>query len=119
MAEPDYKLVRERLGTTRKHRGLNLRDAATEIGVSAPTLSRIERGASKPDVPTLDALVEWLGLDRSAVYNARPVPVGTVPDEVEALLRSDPRVDARGAQTLAAIFKAAYDAIARPEGSRS
>lgn len=111
--EPNYDLVRERLLQTRKYRALNLRDAAEQIGVSAPTLSRIERGASRPDIPTLDALIDWLGLDRSTVYNARPPATGATPDEVRELLQRDENLDAESAEALAAIFKTAYNGLAR------
>jgi len=111
-AEPDYELVAKRLSTTRRQRGLNLRDAAREIGVSAPTLSRIERGASRPDILTLDALIGWLGLDRNTIYNSQPRQIESIPDQVEALLRGDERLDAQGVSTLAAIFKAAYNELA-------
>jgi transcriptional regulator with XRE-family HTH domain len=38
-----------------------LRDVSKEIGVSAPTLSRIEQGKI-PDVETFIRLCEWLGV---------------------------------------------------------
>jgi transcriptional regulator with XRE-family HTH domain len=116
--EPNYDLVRERLSQTRKYRGLNLRDAAKEIGVSAPTLSRIERGASRPDIPTLDALIRWLGLERSTVYNARPPATAATPDEVRALLQQDENLDAQSAEALAAIFRTAYDTLSRGQSRR-
>jgi transcriptional regulator with XRE-family HTH domain len=112
-AEPNYELVRERLTRTRKYRGMNLREAAREIGVSAPTLSRIERGASRPDLPTLDALISWLSLDRSAVYNARPRTAATTPEQVRAVLAADENLDTQSAEAIAAIFEAAYDKLAR------
>ena len=117
--EPNYELVRERLTKQRKQRGLNLRDAAAEIGVSAPTLSRIERGASRPDVPTLDALTTWLGLDRGAVYNAPASRTQTTPEEVEVLLRADRNLDGHTADALAAIFKAAYKELAGDQRKRT
>lgn len=117
--EPNYELVRERLTKQRKQRGLNLRDAATEIGVSAPTLSRIERGASRPDVPTLDALATWLELDRGAVYNAPASSSRTTPEEVEVLLRADRNLDGQTADALAAIFKAAYKELSGDQRKRN
>lgn len=116
--KPDYDLVRDRLVHERKRRGLNLREAAAAVGVSAPTLSRIERGASRPDVGTLDALVAWLGLDRSVVYNAPRMSGRTTPEEVAALLQADRNLDTRSADALAAIFAAAYTKLA-PEGTEN
>lgn len=40
--------------------GISIRDAARESGISAATLSRIERGAV-PDIDTFRSLCFWLG----------------------------------------------------------
>jgi transcriptional regulator with XRE-family HTH domain len=109
MPEPNYDFVRNRLRAERHRRNLTLRDAARDIGVSAPTLSRIERGASKPDVATLEAVIEWLDLDRGAVYGARDTASTTTAEAVEKLLRADPRLDGASADALARIFLAAYE----------
>ena len=113
---PEYELVRQRLIRTRRQLGLNLRDAATAIGVSAPTLSRIERGTSKPDVPTLNALIDWLGLDAAAVYrtvdNRDPVTRSTA-EAVRQLLAADPNLDSRAAKYLAELFEVAYSGITK------
>jgi transcriptional regulator with XRE-family HTH domain len=45
---------------------LTLRDLAARSGVSASTISDIERGAKSPTISTLDALVQALGLPMSA-----------------------------------------------------
>jgi hypothetical protein len=57
---------------------------------------------------TLDALIAWLKLDRAAVYNAAPTSASTTPDKVEALVKADEKLDAQAAETLSAIFRAAY-----------
>jgi len=46
----------------RKKQKLSLRDVEDEIGVSHATLSRIERGYAF-DIPTLEKIVAWLGLE--------------------------------------------------------
>ena len=43
----------------RAHRDQNVRDTAAEIGISAATLSRVERG-HECDVDTLLKLLAWL-----------------------------------------------------------
>jgi len=59
----------EALRDRRERRNLNLRDAAKEIGASALTLSRVERG----DIPSLvvyTKIVIWLGAPKlSLVYD--------------------------------------------------
>lgn len=108
MPDPNYELVRERLRRARKRRNLSLRDVADEIGgISPSTLSRIERGAT-PDLATVNQLVAWLGLDREAVFNARPANPRTTPRQVAVLLRADKKLDPRTAKTLAKIFDTAY-----------
>ena len=110
--DPNYAFVRDRLKKTRERRGLNLRDAETEIGVSATTLSRIERGATTPDLDTLNALIDWLGLDRGDVFNAAPLEAASTPERVQALLRADPNLDSQTARALAAVFDTAYKEFA-------
>ncbi|MGD0165907.1 MAG: helix-turn-helix transcriptional regulator [Gaiellaceae bacterium] len=105
--DTNYELVNQRLRLTRKQRGLSLRDVAEEIGVSPSTLSRVERGAA-PDLATLNKLIDWLGIDRSAVFHSRPAAPKTVPRQVEVLLRADKNIDPKTATTLAKIFETAY-----------
>lgn len=52
------RLVREKRGEKK------LRETAAEIGISAPTLLRIEAGRT-PDVETFGKLCVWLGIDPS------------------------------------------------------
>lgn len=52
-----HRFVRDRRQTL----GLNLRDAAEQIGISFNSLSRVERGYP-PDSPSLIAILAWLGL---------------------------------------------------------
>ena len=49
---------------------LTLRDLAAKSGVSASTISDIERGAKSPTISTLDALLEALGLPMSALTDS-------------------------------------------------
>jgi transcriptional regulator with XRE-family HTH domain len=53
---------------------LTLRDLSARSGVSASTISDIERGAKSPTIATLDALIQVLGLPMSAFTdNAAPL----------------------------------------------
>ena len=60
-------MVRERRGA----RGL--RGAAAEIGVSAPTLSRVENG-QMPDLHTFGLLCRWLGEDPATMLEVEVKP---------------------------------------------
>jgi transcriptional regulator with XRE-family HTH domain len=104
---PDYELVRERLRRARKQRNLSLRQVADEIDVSPSTLSRVERGA-QPDLETVNRLIDWLELDRSAVFHSAPKDPKDTTKQVEVLLRADKNLDPRTARALAGIYKAAY-----------
>lgn len=103
----------------RKHEGLTLAAAARQSGVSAATLSRLERWAPvdesgrempTPDTRTLSAVADWLGV---AVVDAGFAPVevsgdAPVPSVVEAHLRADRNLDPGTAALLARMFRAAY-----------
>jgi transcriptional regulator with XRE-family HTH domain len=118
--EPQYQLVRDRLIKTRARQHLTLREAAEKAGVSAATLSRFERGASNPDLPTVDRLIDWLELDRSAVFAPAPrrAREKTLPDQVAVMLRADRNLDPGIAQALSKVFKTAYDEFTKADAER-
>ena len=62
------KLTIQQLGELlRKQRGgRGIREAATEIGISPATLSRVERG-NVPDLDTFGKICRWLHLDPGSV----------------------------------------------------
>ncbi|MEC3980401.1 helix-turn-helix domain-containing protein [Amycolatopsis sp. H20-H5] len=51
------------ISAKRRAAGLTLAEAADLSGVAASTISRLERGAMLPTVPTLISLSEALGMD--------------------------------------------------------
>ncbi len=104
---PNYALVSERLRRARKQRSLSLREVADSIDVSPSTLSRVERGA-QPDLETVNKLIDWLELDRNAVFHSAPTNAKDTTKQVEVLLRADKNLDPRTAKALASIFKTAY-----------
>lgn len=112
---PDFELVRQRLAQVRKSRRLGLRAAAAESKVSAATLSRLESGVGTPDLDTLSKLVDWLELDRSAVFRAAQVEPLDTPHAVEVHLRADPKLDPRTAQALAEGFRIMYERFTSDE----
>ena len=94
-------IVRERRGA----RGL--REVASEIGTSAPTLSRIESG-KMPDLQTFGKLCRWLGLDPATLLDVTPQPAEAVSAYVAvAHLKARREIDPKTASALAnAILKA-------------
>ena len=100
----------------RRERKIGLRDAAKESGVSASTLSRLERGifTKMPDTETLSSLCHWLGTSLSALINEKEIgknvntPKVNTTEQVEVYLRADKNLSPDSAQALAQAFKVLY-----------
>ena len=103
------KVTLKNLGTiVREKRGSRgLRTVASEIGTSAPTLSRIESG-KMPDLQTFGKLCRWLGLDPAGLLDVRPKQLESGPTHVAvAHLKAHREIDPQTAKALAnAILKA-------------
>ena len=111
----------ERLRRVRTQRQLTLREVAEATGISVPSLSRIERGATKEfRTGTLLSLAQWLGTDINDLTGS-PAPVTrrrgkiieTTPDVVELHLRADKKLKKKSAIALANLFRAAYEDLAK------
>lgn len=79
----------------REKRNYGLRKAAEEIGCSASTLSRIERGTNDVDLTTFLAICDWLGFSPS-IYIVQPeetaqpkIEPGDPMMRIEHILRND------------------------------
>lgn len=104
--------------------GLGLRAAAQECGLSASTLSRLQRGVSSslPDANTLSKLAAWLDvpigrlLSENEQQAGQETPELTTPEVVEVHLRVDKRLSPKTAQSLARMFRLLYDQLAEAEG---
>lgn len=81
------KLALTALGPmVRKKRGTRkLREAASEIGITAPTLMRIESGRV-PDVVTFGKVCIWLGVD-SSDFLGSPSRSGAKAEDAEPVMR--------------------------------
>ena len=103
------KVTLQNLGTiVREKRGSRgLRTMASEIGTSAPTLSRIESG-KMPDLQTFGKLCRWLELDPAALLDVTPQPGGTESEHIAvAHLKAQREIDPNTAGALAnAILRA-------------
>ena len=107
------RLVRRK----RQKEQLSLRDLADLIELKIPTLSRIERGASKDlESATLLALSEWLGKDWNELRERKPKPVvrggktlEQTPDIVDVYLRADKNLNRDTAHALSLLFRTAYE----------
>jgi len=105
----------------RRENDLGVRAAAAESGVSAATLSRLERGVLQnlPDTGTLTKLAHWLGVSLNNLLasggkiRGDKGPVTTTPEVVEVHLRADKNLSLETADALAKMFKVLYDNAAK------
>ena len=91
------RLVREKRGEKR------MRESASEIGISAPTLLRIEAGRT-PDVETFGKLCVWLGVDPSEFLGGpatKDAPAKDAQLVITAHLRADGQPKAETINALA------------------
>lgn len=95
-----------------------IREVAAEIGVSAATLSRVERGYL-PDLETFRRICEWLDLDPGEVLRVKPATAGTPVAAIH--FRKDQLLSPKTAQALANMILAAQRALLAAEeaGGRS
>jgi transcriptional regulator with XRE-family HTH domain len=107
-----------RVKAKRKAEKLNLRDAGTQVGMSAATLSRVESGSHLPERDRLFRLAEWAGmpLGRAArasrnqgVHRERAHTV----EAIELHLRADKKLDPDDAETLVELVRTAYDRMSQ------
>jgi transcriptional regulator with XRE-family HTH domain len=108
------RLVRKK----REASKMSLRELADATKLKIPTISRVERGASKDlETPTLLALSKWLGHDwedfqqkrATTVVNRKGKPVEHTPDVVEVYLRADKNLDTATAHALSLLFRTTYE----------
>lgn len=106
----------------RKTENLTLQQLATEIKVSIATLSRLEQYATSkgrkrnvitPDMRTLSALTQWLGIPMELVVEGGNKsqsidPVADLPLFVETHLRASKRIKPEHAELLGTTFRALY-----------
>jgi transcriptional regulator with XRE-family HTH domain len=102
----DNRLTRE---------GLKLREAATQAGVSAATLSRVLNGRV-PDTNTFAALVRWLGVSADLFIERDREVSGA--EAIEAHLRADRTLPPATAKALAALVRAAYNDFSNAKAGR-
>lgn len=115
-----YKSALARISTLlkakRNERDIGLRAVAQESGVSASTLSRLERGvaSSLPDADTLTKLASWLNvpigflLSEQFKESEESDPELTTVEIVEVSLRADKNLSPETAEALAEMFRLLY-----------
>ena len=103
------KLLRDRRAT----KGLGLRAAAEEAGVSFNTLARVERG-HVPDIETFSRMARWVGRSPADFLGPGRVTLDSTPEVIETHLRGDPALSADAADAIAGLVRQLYDRLAEP-----
>ena len=103
------KLLRNRRAT----KGLGLRAAADEVGVSFNTLARVERGHI-PDIETFSRIARWVGRSPAEFLERGSITSDSTPELIEAHLRADPALSSAAAEAIAGLVKELYDRLAEP-----
>lgn len=104
MARLTVQQLGERLRKQRAERGI--REVAGEIGVSAATLSRVERG-NVPDLDTFGKLCRWLRVDPGEVLGVESDRAAGASREVTAHFRAGQTTSPELAGALAELILAA------------
>lgn len=138
---PDADRIRvlgRRIQQKRVKERLTLERAAEQSGISAATLSRLERQSGMktskrfitPDTRTIAALSRWLGESLDAMIEGAPSTVPSIPsravegevvdgsgtnlpETVEVYLRADRNLSPEAAEMLAEMFRLAYQQYSR------
>jgi len=97
------------LDAKRKADGLSWREVASRAGVSASTLSRIQKGHA-PDLDGFARLVRWSGASADELIEHEPSGE-TLPVIVSRHLRTSRELGPKKARALQAIVEAAYYAL--------
>ena len=122
MADPilDLDLLAAELNSKIEVEDLSLREASTEIGCSAATLSRLLKGSAapnRPDTANLIRAVSWLGKPLGDfATSGRPSTSSMV--DVEVHLRALPDLDEPSKEALVNTLRALHDTLRfRPKTS--
>ena len=108
MSEISLQTLVEQLKERRGGQGI--RKTAEQIGISAATLSRVERG-NLPDLETFGKICSWLEIDPAIVLNIKPAkPV------VRVHFKKEQAVSPDTARALSELILAAQNQMREEEG---
>lgn len=102
--EVRYEVLGSLLAGRRAKDDLSLRDVAGITGISPSTLSRVENGKVM-DTGNVITLARWLGVSLGSLTD--PL-VDDVPQKINSILLSDPKLDKEKRKALCGTFMALY-----------
>jgi transcriptional regulator with XRE-family HTH domain len=113
-ADVDTELLGDLMRRRRKTDGLSLRDAADQMGVSAPTLQRVEAG-QPPNSANLIRITKWLQLPVDEVLRKEKKPANQLATvaQIEVHLRADPNLPPDAAEAIADAVQKLYAAFSK------
>jgi transcriptional regulator with XRE-family HTH domain len=76
-----------------KDGGLSYREAAKEIGISHTTVARVAGGDVAPDIDSMIALCQWLGVSPSHILDAELPGSGSLGAKIAALVEANPELE--------------------------
>ena len=97
----------------RNHRGMSLREAASDTGIPFNTLARVEKG-HVPDLPKFKRLVEWCGADINQFFELQEKVAATT-DLITEHLQADRNLPPEAAEQIAGIVRELYQVLVRPQ----
>ncbi len=77
----------EYLKALRRRKGVGLKRAAPELGVSYTYLSKIENSRSNPSAELLERMAKYYDADKDELL----VLADRIPEDIQAILRENPR----------------------------
>ncbi len=98
------------LAKYRNEKGVAIRKAAQEIGISPTTLTRIE-GGNIPDIQTFKKICNWMETDPGIILNSNTSSISNVP-QVAVHFRKSQTLDPKVAAALASMLILAQSAMA-------
>lgn len=105
----DVASLHASLDAERVSRNITWKDVSGQSGVSASTLTRLSQGR-RPDVDSLVALINWLGISADRFMGSRPRAFGAVSSlaQISTIIRDDPNLNRDAAIALEEMVKATY-----------
>jgi transcriptional regulator with XRE-family HTH domain len=113
-ADVNADLLGELVRRRRKAEGLSLREAAEQMGVSAPTLQRVEAG-QPPNSANLVRITGWLqiGVDDILKKGRKPAKDLATVAQIQVHLRADPNLSPDAAEAIADAVQKLYAAFSK------
>ena len=103
----------------RRREGLTLTEAADATGISAATLSRIERAKFHPRFETAHALCAWMGVPLSEFATSQSQDQRDTLEKVETHFRADAKLSPEAAEEIMGLIRGLYQVKTQQHNGRT